>query len=51
MECIDEVLLRVAEDRESVNWDWSRRCAFCSWALRTMSIFLQGSEDVKTSTM
>ena len=25
MENIDEVFLRVAEDRESVNWDWSKR--------------------------
>jgi hypothetical protein len=24
---IEAVLFRVAEDRESVNWDWLRRCA------------------------
>ena len=49
MERIDEVLLRVAEDRESVNWDWSRRCASFagSWTSADHVYFLHGSEDVK----
>ena len=49
MEHIEEVLLRVAEDREGVNWDWSRRCApFAgSWTPADHVYFLHGSEDVK----
>ncbi|ERL96464.1 hypothetical protein HIMB11_03036, partial [Rhodobacteraceae bacterium HIMB11] len=49
MERIDEVLLRVAEDRESFNWDWSRRCASFagSWTSADHVNFLHGSEDVK----
>ena len=49
MEHIDEVLIRVAEDREGVNWDWSRRCApFAgSWTPADHVYFLHGSEDVK----
>ena len=49
MENIEGVLLRVAEDRESVNWDWSRRCApfVGSWTPADHVYFLHGSEDVK----
>ena len=49
MEYIEEVLFRVAEDRESVNWDWLRRCApFAgSWTPADHVYFLHGSEDVK----
>ena len=49
MEHIDEVLLRVAEDRESVNWDWSRRCATFvgTWTPADHVYFLHGSEEVK----
>ena len=49
MENIDEVLRRVAEDRESVNWDWSRRCApyAGSWTPADHVYFIHGSEDVK----
>ena len=46
---IDEVLLRVAEDRESVNWDWSKRCEpfVRTWTPADHLYFLHGSEDVK----
>ena len=49
METIEGVLLRAAEDRESVNWDWSRRCApyAGSWTPADHLYFLHGSEDVK----
>ena len=49
MENIDEVLLRVAEDRESVNWDWSKRCEpfVGTWTPADHVYFLHGSEDVK----
>ena len=49
MENIDEVLLRVAEDREGVNWDWSRRCEpfVGTWNPADHVYFLHGSEDVK----
>ena len=49
MENIDEVLLRVAEDRESVNWDWSKRCEpfVRTWAPADHLYFLHSSEDVK----
>ena len=49
MEKVDEVLLRVAEDRDSVNWDWSRRCEpfLGIWAPADHLYFLHCSEDVK----
>ena len=49
MENIDEVLLRVAEDRESVNWNWSKRCGpfVGTWTPADHVYFLHGSEDVK----
>ena len=49
MENIDEVLLRVAHDRESVSWDWSKRCEqyVGTWMPADHLYFLHGSEDVK----
>lgn len=49
MEQFEGILLRLAEDREGVNWDWSRRCApFAgSWTPADHIYFLHGSEDVK----
>ena len=49
MENIDEVLCRVAEDRESVSWDWSKRCEqyVGTWMPADHLYFLHGSEDVK----
>ena len=49
MEHIEGVLRRVAEDRESVNWDWSRRCEpfVETWTPADHVYFLHGSEDVK----
>ena len=49
MENIKEVLLRVAEDREGVNWDWSKRCEpfVGTWTPADHVYFLHGSEDVK----
>ena len=49
MENIDEVLCRVAEDRESVSWDWSKRCEqyVGTWMPADHLYFLHGSEDVR----
>ena len=49
MENIDEVLLRVAHDREGVTWDWSKRCEPCvgTWTPADHVYFLHGSGDVK----
>ena len=49
MEQIEGVLLRVAEDRESVNWDWSKRCSpfVGTWTPADHVYFLHGTEDVK----
>ena len=49
MENIEGVLLRVAEDREGVNWDWSRRCEpfVGTWTPADHVYFLHGSEDLK----
>ena len=43
MENIEGVLLRVAEDRESVNWDWSKRCELFvrTWTPADHLYFLQ----------
>ena len=49
MEFIDEVLHRVAHDREGVTWDWSKRCEpfVGTWTPADHVYFLHGSEDVK----
>ena len=49
MENIDEVLQRVAHDREGVTWDWSKRCEpfVGTWTPADHVYFLHGSEDVK----
>ena len=49
MENIDEVLLRVAHDREGVAWGWSKRCEpfMGTWTPADHLYFLHGSEDVK----
>ena len=49
MENIDDVLLRVAHDREGVTWDWLERCEqfVGTWTPADHVYFLHGSEDVK----
>ena len=49
MEFIDEVLHRVAHDREGVPWDWSKRCEpfVGTWTPADHVYFLHGSEDVQ----
>ena len=49
MEHIEGVLRRIAEDRECVNWDWSKRCEpfVGTWTPTDHVCFLHGSEDVK----
>ena len=46
MENIDEVLLRVAHDREGVTWGWSKRCEpfLGTWTPADHVYFLHGSE-------
>ena len=53
MEFIDEVLHRVAHDREGVTWDWSKRCEpfVGTWTPADHVYFLHGSEDLNKTTM